>query len=162
MKHPRRVAGMWLLILVAACTSPLKRPEAAAPAPVVKATAQPVSLPTIPDRPATPEPPAPARPAENLLAAGIEAYEHGDYPRAQQKLQTALERGGSTGERVAAHKYLAFIACATERMDACESHFRQLLTLDSRHVLSPAEAGHPRWGPLFRRLKTERARAPGA
>jgi hypothetical protein len=153
-------AGVGLIgaaLLAAACTSPLKRPEAVAPAPVVKAAVQPVSPPVIPDRPAVAEPLP--RPTESPLAAGLAAYENGDYPLAQQKLQATLDRGGSVQEKVAAHKHLAFMACAASRMDACEAHFRQVLALDGRHTLSPAEAGHPRWGPLFRKLRAEAARA---
>jgi Tfp pilus assembly protein PilF len=149
------IAALAALLVLAACTSSLRRHEAAAPAPVLKATPSVVvDTPTpTPARPPVQEAPAPAKKPETPLAAGISAYENGDYATAQQKLQTVLDQGGSGAELIAAHKYLAFIWCATGKRDACESHFRQILALDRSFTLGPAEAGHPVWGPVFRKLK---------
>jgi hypothetical protein len=36
---------------------------------------------------------------------------------------------------------------------ACREEFRKALTMDPSLELSPAEAGHPVWGPVFRSLK---------
>jgi Tfp pilus assembly protein PilF len=102
-----------------------------------------------------------AKAVESDLAAGIAAYENGDYAIAQRKLQSALEEKGPTADRIVAHKYLAFVACATGKRDACEWHFRQNLALDPSFTLSAAEAGHPVWGPIFKKLKgSEKKKGP--
>lgn len=161
-----RLAALVPCLLLAACTSSLRRHETAAPAPVLKATPSivaDVSAPAPPpSRPPVAEVPAPAKKPENLLAAGIGAYENGDYATAQQKFQGVLDQGGSGAELIVAHKHLAFIWCATGKRDTCESHFRQILALDRSFALGPAEAGHPVWGPVFKKVKAADARKASA
>src|SRR4051812_4141927 len=61
------------------------------------------------------------RPAEKALLAGIRAYEDGQYPDAERQLGTALKTGlASARDRAAAHKYLAFIYCTSNRAAECE------------------------------------------
>ena len=95
------------------------------------------------------------RKAEQDLSSGIRAYEDGDYRNSARRLQNAL--AGNlllTSDKVAAHKYLAFMHCAQAREKQCRDAFRKALDLDPKFELTPAEAGHPVWGPVFKSLKS--------
>jgi len=94
------------------------------------------------------------RNGEPALAAGIRKYDNGDYAAAAKDLQTALKLGLWDSDRVRAHKYLAFIDCASGRTDPCRHEFRLALEIDPQMQLAPAEAGHPIWGPVFRSVKS--------
>jgi Tfp pilus assembly protein PilF len=93
------------------------------------------------------------RDGEPALATGIQKYDNGEYAEAAKSLQRALERGLSDPDRVRAHKYLAFIHCASGRESRCREEFRLALEIDPHMQLAPAEAGHPIWGPVFRSVK---------
>lgn len=94
-----------------------------------------------------------ARPAEQALLAGLRAYEDGQYPLAERRLEAALKAGlAAPRDRAAAHKTLAFVYCTSKRLKACEDEFRAARAADPEFTLSKAEAGHPAWGPLYRRL----------
>ena len=94
------------------------------------------------------------RKAEQDLSSGIRAYEDGDYRNATRLLQNALSEGlFLDSDKVAAHKYLAFIHCAQSREKSCRNEFRKALELDPKFELTPAESGHPSWGPVFKSLK---------
>jgi Tfp pilus assembly protein PilF len=93
---------------------------------------------------------------DNLLAEGIRQFEDANYPAATRSLQGALAEGLSTANQVTAHKYLAFIHCVSDRRQPCQDEFRRALELDPTMELSPAEVGHPIWGPAFRAAKTRR------
>lgn len=93
---------------------------------------------------------------DKLLADGIRQFEEASYPAASKGLQSALTEGLSTADQVIAHKYLAFIHCVSERRQQCQDEFRKALALDPGMELSPAEAGHPSWGPAFRAAKARR------
>lgn len=94
------------------------------------------------------------RKAEQNLSAGIRAYEDGDYRNSARLLQNALSAGPILkSDRVAAHKYLAFMHCAQSREKACRDEFRKALELNPDFELTPAESGHPLWGPVFKSLK---------
>ncbi|MBT9591025.1 MAG: TssQ family T6SS-associated lipoprotein [Thiobacillus sp.] len=94
------------------------------------------------------------RKAEKDLSLGIRAYEDGDYKNASRLLQSALAADlFLTSDKVAAHKYLAFMHCAQSREKACRDAFRKVLELNPDFQLTPAEAGHPSWGPVFKSLK---------
>lgn len=94
------------------------------------------------------------RKAEKDLSLGIRAYEDGDYKNSTRLLQSALAAElFLTSDKVAAHKYLAFMHCAQSREKACRDEFRKALALNPDFQLSPAEAGHPSWGPVFKSLK---------
>jgi Tfp pilus assembly protein PilF len=95
------------------------------------------------------------RDGEPALAVGIRKYDNGDYADATKNLQTALELGLSDADRVRAHKYLAFVHCASGRQNRCRDEFRLALQIDPKMQLAPAEAGHPIWGPVFRSVKAE-------
>ena len=96
------------------------------------------------------------RDGESALASGVRKYDDGAYSEASKDLQTALELGLWDSDRVRAHKYLAFIYCASGRADRCREEFRLALDIDPQMQLSPAEAGHPIWGPIFRSVKAGR------
>lgn len=94
------------------------------------------------------------RKAEQDLSAGIRAYEDGNYKNSTRLLQSALSAGLIlNSDKVAAHKYLAFMHCAQSREKACRDEFRKALALDPDFELTPAESGHPLWGPVFKSLK---------
>lgn len=93
--------------------------------------------------------------AEQALSGGIASYENGSYSLAARQLQSALTLGlESPSRQAAAHKYLAFIHCVGGRKNSCRDEFRKAIEADPDFVLTPAEAGHPTWGPVFRKLKT--------
>lgn len=94
--------------------------------------------------------------AEQELAAGIRAYEDGNYKQAQRHLKSALSLGLAFGvDQVNAHKYLAFIYCTSNQEQYCRSSFRKALEIDPQFELSAEEKGHPMWGPVFRAVKAE-------
>jgi Tfp pilus assembly protein PilF len=93
-----------------------------------------------------------ARPAEGALLAGIRAYEDGQYPQAEKRLNEAVQAGlASAKDRAAAHKYLAFIYCTSQRAAQCEAAFRAARSADAGFALSKSEAGHPLWGAVYAR-----------
>jgi Tfp pilus assembly protein PilF len=91
---------------------------------------------------------------EPALAADIRQYEEGKYPEAAENLNRALYQGLSSGDRVTAHKYLAFMHCVSSRPAACRQQFRRALAINPNLELSAAESGHPIWGPVFRAVKS--------
>lgn len=92
--------------------------------------------------------------AEQSLSDGVRQYEDGNYQEAQKSLQSALNQGlANKRDEVKAHKYLAFIHCASGREKSCREEFRKALDLNPAFDLTPAEAGHPVWGPVFRGVK---------
>ena len=108
-----------------------------------------------------PAPPAPPggladlmeRPAERALFEGIRAYDDGQYTLAEMSLRKALAAQLRSGrDQASAHKLLAFITCASERTAACETAFRAARQADPAFALSRSEAGHPLWGPVYRKV----------
>lgn len=93
---------------------------------------------------------------EPQLRAGIKLYEDGRYAQAEKNFEQALNSGLGDSGKVTAHKYLAFIHCATKRERQCRGHFASALEIDPGFELDPAEAGHPMWGPVFRSVKARR------
>jgi len=134
---------------------PLRLSTAAALAMLLAACATPP-----PPAPPPPPPPPPVglaelmeRPAERALVEGIRLYDNGQYPGAEAALQRALAAGlVSARDRASAHKLLAFIACTSEREAQCEAAFRAAREADPGFALSRAEAGHPMWGPVWKRV----------
>ena len=107
-----------------------------------------------------PAPPAPTgglaelmeRPAERLLVEGLRAYDDGQYPQAEAALRKALQAGLRSGrDQASAHKLLAFITCTSDRPADCEAAFRAARAADPAFALSRSEAGHPLWGPVYRK-----------
>jgi Tfp pilus assembly protein PilF len=97
------------------------------------------------------------RPAERALLAGLRAYDDGAYADAERGLTQALATGlVSAKDRASAHKHLAFVYCASQRAKPCEDAFRAARSADPAFALSRAEAGHPLWGPVYKRLALAR------
>jgi Tfp pilus assembly protein PilF len=99
---------------------------------------------------------APGEKADPVLQAGLRLYEDGAYAESAKSLQAAIDQGLAGKERARAHKYLAFIHCASAREQLCRDEFRKALADDPSLDLAPAEAGHPVWGPIFRAVKAGR------
>ena len=94
------------------------------------------------------------RPAERALLAGLRAYDDAQYLESEKQLRAALQAGlASPRDRAAAHKHLAFIFCTSNRAKECEAAFRAAKTDDPSFALSKSEAGHPLWGPVYRRVQ---------
>ena len=97
---------------------------------------------------------------EFMVNNGIRNYEDGNYSASQSILQSLVANKDATkSEKILAYKYLAFIHCVSstesrelrERM--CRDSFKKAFELNPHFDLSPAEAGHPVWGPIFSSVK---------
>jgi Tfp pilus assembly protein PilF len=95
------------------------------------------------------------RPAEKALLTGIRAYDDAQYGDAEKALKMSLDSGlTSARDRATANKLLAFIYCTSERVSAFEQAFRSARQADPQFALTKSEAGHPLWGPVYRKLAT--------
>jgi len=95
--------------------------------------------------------------AEQELSSGIASYENGAYKIAARQLQSALALGlADPVSRARAHKYLAFMHCVGGRQRQCREEFTKAFEADPAFDLTAAEAGHPTWGPVFRKVKAAR------
>jgi len=149
-------------LICAGCAAPApKEPEQVAPPPPVTET-KPADSQSASEK-AQAAPPAPPErtlsPAEQELQKGIKNYEDGQYRAATKDLQTALTLGLPGSEQAKAHKFLAFINCVSGRPNGCRDEFRKAFVADPGFDLTPAEAGHPMWGPAFRSVKAATAKA---
>ena len=146
-----------LLLALAGCQSP---------APVAEPLPQPVAAPAPePAPPPVPEPPPPpvviVPPGGRALADGVGLYDAGDFNGAIKRLLGAKEiwndstTTSALSNKVAAHKYLAFSYCVTNRRTQCRKHFVDAIKLDAGFTLEPAEKTHPVWGPEFERAKKQ-------
>lgn len=94
------------------------------------------------------------RTPERKLSQGVAKYEEGNYIASMAALNNVLQtRLVDRDDKVSAYKYLAFIHCVSDREKLCHEAFSKALALNPRFELTPAEAGHPIWGPVFRRAK---------
>lgn len=94
--------------------------------------------------------------AQSNLDEGLKQYEAGNYADAMSKLLVALDSGVlSVPQQLVARKHMAFIQCVNNRELICKEEFEKAFLLDPKFDLTPAEAGHPTWGPIFRLVKTE-------
>jgi Tfp pilus assembly protein PilF len=93
------------------------------------------------------------RPGERALMTGMRAYDDAQYPEAEQSLKKALSTGLATPrDQATAYKLLAFIYCTSNRSADCEAAFRAARQADPAFALSHSEAGHPLWGPVYRKV----------
>lgn len=93
------------------------------------------------------------RPAERALINGMRAYDDAQYPEAEQALKNALHAGlANPRDQATANKLLAFIYCTSNRVPACEAAFRSARLADPKFTLTHSEAGHPLWGPVYKRV----------
>lgn len=98
------------------------------------------------------------QPSNSELKRGIKSYEEGDYQTALITLRSAQQQGlEDKRDQVIAHKYLAFIHCVSGQEQECRDEFRKALLINPSFDLTPAEAGHPIWGPVFRGEKAKLA-----
>lgn len=92
------------------------------------------------------------KPAERALMSGLRAYDDGQYAEAEKQLMNALKGNlASPRDQAAAYKFLAFIYCTSKREAACEHAFKSARAADGNFSLTKSEAGHPMWGPVYRR-----------
>ncbi len=125
------------LLLTAGCATP--PPAAPPPAP------PPLGLADVLDRP-----------AERALFEGMRAYDDGQYELSEAALRAALAGNlRSARDRASAFKLLAFIYCTSNREAQCEAAFKAARDADATFRLNRAEAGHPLWGPVYRRLSRQ-------
>jgi Tfp pilus assembly protein PilF len=90
------------------------------------------------------------------LDQGVENYAEGNYIASMAALNDVLQtKLANRDDKVSAYKYLAFIHCVSGREKLCYESFRKALALNPGFELTPAEAGHPVWGPVFRNAKAK-------
>lgn len=121
-----------------------------------------------------PEKPAPPAPriteadlrnrAQENLALGMRQYQQGAFDEARRSFSASLDHGLlPKGEQSTARKHLAFIYCMQGRQPDCRDEFRKAIEIDPAFDLSPAESGHPIWGPVYAGVSEEmRPPAPAA
>ena len=91
-----------------------------------------------------------------LLSAGIAQYEDGEYELAENNLNSALALGlTDPADKITAHKYLAFLYCASGLEALCQMEFSKVFEIDPQFTLSPAEAGHPIWQPVYDKARSQ-------
>jgi len=113
--------------------------------------------------PDTPKPAAPQitedtlrKRAEEQLALGVQQYGAGDFDNAVKSLTASLEHGMlSKQDQSRARKYLAFSHCVQARNASCRDEFRRAFEIYPEFALTPAEDGHPIWGPVYRDVRTQ-------
>ena len=94
--------------------------------------------------------------AREQLTLGIKQYEAGDFDNALRNLQGALDHGLlPKPEQSVARKNLAFIHCVSNRETQCRDEFRKAFEINPEFALTPAEDGHPIWGPVYRTVRTQ-------
>lgn len=104
--------------------------------------------------------------AQEQLTAGISQYNAGEYDNAVKSLGESLDHGLlSKVDQSRARKYIAFSHCVSNREAQCRSEFRKAFEINPEFALTPAEDGHPSWGPIYRdvrgQLITEREASSG-
>lgn len=97
---------------------------------------------------------------EKLIAEGMTAYDAADYIKSVKSFQDALKETLSADDQIKARKFSAFSFCLSNRITLCRQEFEKILAANKDFDLSPAEAGHPSWGPSFRNAKTRQKAAP--
>lgn len=98
----------------------------------------------------------PLSPGEKMIQEGMQSYEEAEYAKAIKSFQDALKESLVDANQVSAHKFMAFSYCLTNRATLCRAEFEAIFKLDEKFDLTPAEAGHPAWGPSFRTVKAKR------
>jgi len=92
---------------------------------------------------------------ERIFAEGLDFYDKGDYDAAIKKFQSPEFAKSWPELQVRALKYLAFSYCVTDQLQACEKAFRDAIQTNPRFKLLPSEEGHPIWGPVFQKARSE-------
>ena len=95
--------------------------------------------------------------SERSISQGIASYNNGDYQVAVVLLQHALEDVMlSKSDKINAYKYLAFTHCISAREKKCQESFERIFAINPNFNLTPAEAGHPVWGSVFRGVRARK------
>ncbi|MDP2806415.1 MAG: TssQ family T6SS-associated lipoprotein [Gallionellaceae bacterium] len=100
-------------------------------------------------------------PTEFMVNVGIKSFEDGNYAGSEMILQNLLDSKNSTkNEKVLANKYLAFMHCLSPKDEKrqCREHFNKIFETNPNFELTPAEASHPMWGPVFRSAKEKQVK----
>lgn len=134
----RRVALASLLLTLASCAMfPTTPPPKPAPAPE----------PTVPPRT--------ERALANLSEA-LKRYDAGNFEEAKTSFLLAADSGVlSTTQQLDARKHMAFIYALQNRESSAREEFEKAFAIDAKFELTPAEAGHPKWGPIYRQVKAD-------
>ena len=94
--------------------------------------------------------------AQEQLARGIAQYQAGEYDNAVRSLMASLDHGLlSKSDQARARKLLAFSHCVSGREAQCRDEFRKAFEIFPEFALTPAEDGHPIWGPVYRNVRTQ-------
>ena len=129
-------AAATLLALVAGCATPPQKPSGPTPEEIAKQQRV--------DR------------AKSNLNDGLRKYDGGSYDEAMKNFLLALDSGQlQMADQLNARKHMAFVHCLSGREANCKEEFEKVFALDAKFELSPAEAGHPIWGPIYRVTRTE-------
>lgn len=133
-----RIALTGLLLAVAGCAL-FATPPAPKAVPAVDPTSQPR-----------------AERALANLSEGLKRYEAGNFDEAKTSFLLAVDSGIlSTAQQLDARKHMAFIYALQNRDSSAREEFEKAFAIDAKFELTPAEAGHPRWGPIYRQVKTD-------
>ena len=111
-------------------------------------------------------PPKPAAPqitesqlrerANAQLQQGVTQYQAGEYENALKTLTASLDHGLlAKPDQSRARKLIAFIHCVSGRENLCRDEFRKAFEINPEFALTPAEDGHPIWGPIYRDVRTQ-------
>lgn len=96
--------------------------------------------------------------ARATLDSAHAAYDKGDYERTLYVLGHTHDLDSASPEmQVDAHKLMAFSYCLTNRVTLCRVEFTKILNIAPQFELSPAEKGHPIWGPAFEAARRKHA-----
>lgn len=97
--------------------------------------------------------------SNRMLEKATASYEAGNYGIAMTQLQAVIDfPSASTEEKIESYKLSAFIHCVSSREAMCRDAFKKAIALDPAFDLTPAEIGHPVWGPVFGALKKNPAK----
>jgi tetratricopeptide (TPR) repeat protein len=105
-----------------------------------------------------PEPTIPPRTERALanLSEGLKRYDAGNFEEAKTSFLLAADSGVlSTAQQLDARKHMAFIYALQNRESSAREEFEKAFALDAKFELTPAEAGHPKWGPVYRQVKAD-------
>ncbi|HYC37513.1 MAG TPA: TssQ family T6SS-associated lipoprotein [Usitatibacter sp.] len=133
-------AGTTLLLVAAGCAEVPKQGEVAAPKPAAPQITEDVLR----------------KRAEEQLAQGVQQYQAGEYDNAVRTLTASLDHGMlSKADQARARKFLAFSHCVSARDGSCRAEFRKAFEIYPEFALTPAEDGHPIWGPVYRDVRAQ-------
>ncbi|OZI37325.1 hypothetical protein CAL29_02585 [Bordetella genomosp. 10] len=127
MKNTIRIALVSLSSALAACSAPSTSPQAQA---------------------------TPTQAALTQLQQVRDDYNAGKYGDVVRTVATSGELAGSTPAVVVESlKLQAFSYCIINYQTLCQDDFTRILAIEPDFTLTPAEQGHPKWGPAFRAAK---------